>query len=924
MKWIRSKINKDTIGSITKTLYNKTEWYRKNKFFNSMFFKYTVLFCITAFIAFLPFIRHHKSFIWWFDGQAIQYPAFVYLGKWGRKIIKGFLSGNFNIPLYDFYIGLGEDIPQYLGMWYFEPISFLSILTPVKYAELMYNFIALFKLYLAGLSFIYLCRYLNKRSIYVVLGAIVYVFTGYTYFYLRHPIFFSTMIYFPLLIVQLDKVIRKKVISMQLALLVALSLFTSYYFLYVNTLLCGIYFLVIIICDKNIKKTFFDIAVIISKIAISYIWGITMSLFAFLPVFTSYLNSNRTGFVVNTDSLFIYDSKWFVKLFVFMFSPLRDTGYWLYNGFSIITLITVCLLFIKKGNRLLKTFLIIVFVMLCFPIFTFIFHGFNSINHRWNYALALLMGLSIVYGIDNLYDIEEKKLKIIFIPILIYCFIIFVLTLVRTPANLGNCIIALFSFGIIYYIRTEETKPYMQKLLITIITISSCAFNGYAGFAPSMINYTNEFAVANTALGEQHASSNDIKIKNEEIFERRAETRPRRNLISNSIILDYMGLSSYSNQQSKEYASFNDTMENIATEITEVKSLDNRTFLETLSNVKYYTTYPGDEEYIPFGYKYIGQGANGRKLYKNNNALHFGYMYDCYIDNKNFGKTIAIGKQEALLQAVLIDDVDSNIKKEIKLAEPQKNYTELPYSIISYNGITFNKNKKEYNVSIVGAKLELMVNSPKYTELYVDLNNYDFKDIYRSNFEIFVSIDSVNKNSLNPLYSKETIIRPSWNPYKDNRHDYLFNLGYHEENVNKIVITFPVPGKYKIDDIKIYSQPMDKYQEYVKKLNKDYLKDVKWENNLITGKTDTSKSKFMCLSIPYSKGWKAYIDGKEVKIYKTNIMFSGVLIPAGKHNIKLRYFTPGLRYGILLSSIAWIALLIYCSLKFIYKKRKVN
>ena len=146
MKWIRSKINKDTIGSITKTVYNKTEWYRKNKFFNSMFFKYTVLFCITAFIAFLPFIKYHKSFMWAFDGQGIQYPALVYLGKWIRKIIRGVINGNFNIPLYDLNIALGSDIPQYLGMWYFEPLSFLSVLTPVVYVEKLYNFLAIFRL----------------------------------------------------------------------------------------------------------------------------------------------------------------------------------------------------------------------------------------------------------------------------------------------------------------------------------------------------------------------------------------------------------------------------------------------------------------------------------------------------------------------------------------------------------------------------------------------------------------------------------------------------------------------------------------------------------------------------------------------------------------------------------------------------------
>ena len=57
------RISKDTITdmitNIVNTVYNKTEWYRKNKFFNSMFFKYTVLFCIKAFIAFLQFIKYH-------------------------------------------------------------------------------------------------------------------------------------------------------------------------------------------------------------------------------------------------------------------------------------------------------------------------------------------------------------------------------------------------------------------------------------------------------------------------------------------------------------------------------------------------------------------------------------------------------------------------------------------------------------------------------------------------------------------------------------------------------------------------------------------------------------------------------------------------------------------------------------------------
>ena len=297
-------------------------------------------------------------------------------------------------------------------------------------------------------------------------------------------------------------------------------------------------------------------------------------------------------------------------------------------------------------------------------------------------------------------------------------------------------------------------------------------------------------------------------------------------------------------------------------------------------------------------------------------------MYDSYIDEQYFNKMSVMDKQEALLQSALISDEDDNVKSELKKGSTETSSLEVPYGISSYNNIGIDFDKKEYNVVVPGAKLELVLNAPKYTETYLRLENYNADEL--GLVELFVTVEGTVKNSISPKYLKDTIIRPAKNPYTNGRYDYLVNLGYHEDSLKKIEITFPIEGKYKIDDIKVYSQPMNKYQEYVKKLNKDYLKDVKWENNLITGKTDTSKSKFMCLSIPYSKGWKAYIDGKEVKIYKTNIMFSGVLIPAGKHNIKLRYFTPGLRYGILLSSIAWIALLIYCSLKFIYKKRKVN
>jgi uncharacterized membrane protein YfhO len=47
-------------------------------------------------------------------------------------------------------------------------------------------------------------------------------------------------------------------------------------------------------------------------------------------------------------------------------------------------------------------------------------------------------------------------------------------------------------------------------------------------------------------------------------------------------------------------------------------------------------------------------------------------------------------------------------------------------------------------------------------------------------------------------------------------------------------------------------------------------------------------SSFLVISKSYL-GWRAYIDNKEVKLYPVNLIAQGVLIPAGKHRLKLMY-----------------------------------
>ena len=48
-------------------------------------------------------------------------------------------------------------------------------------------------------------------------------------------------------------------------------------------------------------------------------------------------------------------------------------------------------------------------------------------------------------------------------------------------------------------------------------------------------------------------------------------------------------------------------------------------------------------------------------------------------------------------------------------------------------------------------------------------------------------------------------------------------------------------------------------------------------------------------------GWKAFVDNKEVTIYKSDLNFMSVVLPAGKHTVEFRYSNPALRFAWILS-----------------------
>jgi hypothetical protein len=92
------------------------------------------------------------------------------------------------------------------------------------------------------------------------------------------------------------------------------------------------------------------------------------------------------------------------------------------------------------------------------------------------------------------------------------------------------------------------------------------------------------------------------------------------------------------------------------------------------------------------------------------------------------------------------------------------------------------------------------------------------------------------------------------------------------------------------------------------------IRFIENRNDLIRYESNAAKNQFAVLSeIYYPYGWKAFIDGKETSIARVDYCFRGIAIPAGKHNIELRFEPESIKKGNLLSKttgiLSWLLIL---------------
>lgn len=820
------------------------------------------------------------------DGFKQIYRALLYLSNYYKTILNNiFVNHTFIIPQWDFVLGEGGDIIEtfhYYGLG--DPINLLSVFFNESNLYIFHDISIFIRMYLAGFVFSKLCFYKKyNNSIVVLAGSLLYAYSSYAIRVLTNYIYFiNPLIYFPLIILAIEKLIEENKGTL-LTIAVALASITSIYFFYMIVIATVIYVAIRLV---TVNYSFKEIINKLIKIFVYSLFGVLISSIIFMPAAYSMLGNSRIG--EKLDIALFYSADEYLELFTNM--VFNNYSGWYNGGYTVLGYFGIISILINKGNKTLKVLLLASLIVMSFPFFGSLFNGMTYIVNRYEFFLCFLATYCAVACYDNL-SCNKKDAIICFVMLIVY-------TIIAVLNNNGerNTYLLFFGIGILallgfVFIKNNKIKNYIYLLT----ALCSIMFVIVYKYLPNYWNYAATHGRDITHLTNIHNEEPSVfkQIDDDTFYRYSGNSLPDNVSIngSKSSTGYYWSVANNSIAEFRTYNGFHDETNFY------FNNYDGDYILNTLAGVKYY--FAKEEETIPYGYR-LYKTYDDNNLYINNKSLPLFYGYDYCISLEDYTNTNVLQRKELITQAVV---TDCETSKDYKF---NSDVNKIESKVSNSEGILLDNRTIE--TSIDNSQINLAYNSKIAGEYY-----FVIEDVY-SDKELYISVK--NKHDV----SKTFIVKIKNSHAYDGRHSFVINLGYYDEIEDVVTLTIPSVSEMTYRNFGIYCLPLNNSIHNLENLNCIEIDNLEINTNNVKAKVKSSQDKYLCISIPNYDGWIAYLDGKKVELHKYNIMYMGLPISKGEHNIELKYSTPLLKEGSIVSLISVISFVIFETIN----KRKDN
>lgn len=874
---------------------------------------YTALFLGLTFFVWQPFAKESRSMIWGYDGLYQTYATMVYYSNYWKEVLKNLFSGHPSLPMVDASVGLGFDVFTSLNHYGFgDPLEIVSLFFSKENMEICYGILVVLRYYLSGLSFGIYCLWMGKREIPVLAGAFSYAFCGYAlYAGVRHPYFINSMIYLPLMCLCAEQVLRKKR-GYLLSVMTGIAACSNFYFLYMLTILTLLYAVTrfVVLYQENWKEN------LLNRFLAGcgwYLLGIGLGAVFLLPNILAFFGNARGGIVSGfANTWFAYPSEFYWEMLKGYLFPEYSARYWCVLGYPPMVLLGILLLLRRKKKTQeaswLGAWLLILSLILWVPLGGYVMNGFSYVSHRWIYGYSFCMALIVVFSIERMETSVRVERVLYAVVLLIGC-----LLYQAQQKNLKEMPGLLAAFGIsavvLFLLPTEgKTLPKGRRALFQSMmlgcVIASAASSSHALYGREGEFYTSEFQPSGTAW-ENMSQPAEVQMKAEMAGSRFYRVEGDTITHSNYGMLHQInGTNPFFSIVSNDVYSYMKAMENPDAKFPNwYNGMGDRAAMMSAASVRYFAVKAGSSMDVPFGYEKVEENGAG-VLYESPYAMPLGYTYSAIIDEETWNALPTIRKQQALMQAAAVESAEDGIESSQGIKRGGRDallYEEtlLAHTVSSIENITWNTKTGEFTVGEGGGTLVLEFEGEENAETYVRVCGFDTDG---SGQELIYFFVGNGESEAKKIYAASDI-----SVWDGEFKDYLVAVGNGSRVCRKAELRFPFAGNFHLKDLEVYSLPMASYASQAEKRKQESL-DTELEGNRIEGSISVSEDKFLCISLPYSAGWSAKVDGETVPVKRCNGMFFGVFLEKGNHTVAFSYQTPGIAAGAGISLLSLLVL----------------